>query len=327
MIACDLEYATTITPETLIFTMRHFITEIRKLDGSDYPPKTLYQIVLCVQFHLETLGFSWKIIDDDMFKEIRFTLDNVMKMRTVAGVGITVRKADIITKTDEDILWSKGVLGTDCPEQLLNTVLYVVGLNCALRAGKEHRKLRSIPFSSQFTFMHDDQGTRFIRYQEDIGLKTNKGVLKHRKLDPKIVDIYPINTKRCPVGIIEKYLSLLPTGRVTQAFYLQPLKFYYDTCWYQDSPVGINKLQKVVKVICERGGLPGYYTNHSLRAAAATRPYQENFDEQVIAEVTGHRSNVIRTYKRTCSGQRKSATYCLNSKVSDACDNSENASK
>ena len=131
MVGCDLEYFITITVDSLIFAMRRFITEVRKLDGSDFPPKTLYQIVLCVQFHLETLGFNWKIIDEETFKEIRFTLDNVMKMRTSLGVGISVKKADIITKMDEDILWSKGVLGTDSPEKLLFTVLYVVGLNCA----------------------------------------------------------------------------------------------------------------------------------------------------------------------------------------------------
>ena len=151
VVECDLEYRNTITPESLVFAMQRFVTEIRKLDGSDYPPKNLYQIVLCVQFHLETLGFTWKLLDQDMFKEIRFTLDNVMKIQTSCGVGVTVKKADIITKTDEDILWNKRVLGVDNPEQLLYTVLYVIGLNCALRAGKEHRNLRSV--NSMFTCM------------------------------------------------------------------------------------------------------------------------------------------------------------------------------
>ena len=64
-----------------------------------------------------------------------------MKECTSAGLGITVRKADIITKMDEDILWHTGILGTENPEQLMHTVLYLVGLYCALRAGKEHRNL------------------------------------------------------------------------------------------------------------------------------------------------------------------------------------------
>ena len=142
VIKCDLENFHTINVEDLAFGLRRFVTEVRKLDGTDFPAKTLYQIVLCVQFHLETKGIIWRLLDDDCFSDLKFTLDNVMKQRTSAGIGISVRKADVISKTDEDILWSRGVLGTDDPEQLLNTVVYIVGLHCAWRAGKEHRFLR-----------------------------------------------------------------------------------------------------------------------------------------------------------------------------------------
>ena len=112
--------------------MKHFITEIRKLDGSDFPAKTLYQIVVCLQFHLEGMGFTWKLLDDKVFTEVRFTLDNVMKEHVSCGIGIRVRKADIITLVDEDYLWQSGILGSENPQQLLETVVYLVGLNCAL---------------------------------------------------------------------------------------------------------------------------------------------------------------------------------------------------
>ena len=306
IIECDLENVSTISESSLLIGMTKFITEVRKLDGSDFPPKTLYQIVICVQFHLETLGYTWRLIDDKMFTDLRFTLDNLMKMRTSLGIGINVRKADVISKTDEDILWCRNVLGTQNPEQLLHTVLYVVGLSCALCAGKEHRSLRSIPFNSQFIWLTDDNGSYFLRYKEDIGLKTNKGGLKHRKFDVKEVDVFPKpSSDRCAVAIIMKYMSLLPVERKCSAFYLQPLHNFTDNCWYQDKPVGVNKLQSIVKVIAEKGGLPGYYTNHSLRATAATRLYQGQFDEQVIQELTGHRSLAVRSNKRTSSEQRK----------------------
>ena len=197
--------------------------------------------------------------------------------------------------------------------------MYLIGLNCALRAGKEHRVLRSIPFDSQFEWVRDEKlHVYFLRYTEDIGLKTNKGGIKHQKLDPKIVDVYPSNSYRCPVRIIGMYLSLLPQDRKCNAFYLQPKKNFNCNCWYEDRPVGVNKLQKVVKVICEKGSLPGYYTNHSLRASAATRLYHNNCDEQLIQEITGHRSLAVRSYKCTCQGQRKYASYCVNGGVSSA---------
>ena len=37
-----------ITRESLIFAMSRFITEVKKVDGSEYPGKTLYDIVICV---------------------------------------------------------------------------------------------------------------------------------------------------------------------------------------------------------------------------------------------------------------------------------------
>ena len=192
-------------------------------------------------------------------------------------------------------------------------MVYIVGLHCALRAGKEHRCLHSIPFQSQFQWVREDcNGHFYLRYTEDLGLKTNKGGLKHRQIEAKTVDVYPVPISyRCPVRIIGFYLSVLPQNRTTNAFYLQPLKHFTPTCWFQDSPVGINKLQKTVKVIAEKGGLPGFYTNHSLRATAATRLYHNNLDEQLIQEITGHRSNAVRSYKRTCQDQRKFASKCL----------------
>ena len=53
-IHCDLDDVNSITVENLIFAMCRFITEVKNLDGSDFPPKTLYEIVVCVQFYLET---------------------------------------------------------------------------------------------------------------------------------------------------------------------------------------------------------------------------------------------------------------------------------
>ena len=93
-----------------------------------------------------------------------------------------------------------GFLGTHSPDVLLNTVVFIMGKGFELHAGKEHQALRSQPFRSQFLSFHDDDGQIFIRYNEEIGLKTNKGWIKHRKIDPKEVDLYPIeNPDRCPV--------------------------------------------------------------------------------------------------------------------------------
>ena len=59
---------------------------------------------------------------------------------------------------DEDLFWSLGLLGINSPSVLLNTVVFVLGMSCGLRAGEEHRSLHSTPFNSQFEFCYDNTG-------------------------------------------------------------------------------------------------------------------------------------------------------------------------
>ena len=238
-------------------------------------PCTMYDIVICMQFWLESNGLGWKLISDDMFSNVKFTLDNIMKMRYEAGVGQKVRQAQIIGIEEEEILWNLGLLGTSSPEVLLNTLVYMIGLHCALRAGKEHRVLRSLPFNSQFKYIYEPSGEMYVRFTEDGGMKTNKGGLKHRKFEPKVVDIYPAqNSDRCPIGILSKYLSLLPCNRKCKSLYLQPKKKFTANEWFLDRPVGINTLRDTIKDICKKAGFPGFYSNHSLRSSSATRMYR-----------------------------------------------------
>ena len=113
------------------------------------------------------------------------------------------------------------------------------------------------------------------------------------------------------------YLSKLPKNRVTQAFYLQPRKKFTVNSWYLDKPVGENTLRDTIKSICQKAALPGYYTNQSLRSSSATRMYRGGVEEQMIQEITGHHSNAVRSYKRTCEKQRKitSQIICGDSNV------------
>ena len=75
--------------------------------------------------------------------------------------------------------------------------------------------------------------------------------------------------------------------------------------WYKRVRVGINPLKKMMPTISERAGLAVRYTNHSLRATAATRMFASGIPEKVVAEVTRHRSlKALRTYERTSEDQQ-----------------------
>ena len=113
----------------------------------------------------------------------------------------------------------------------------------------------------------------------------------------------------CSSSITQKFL----VKRKCSALYLRPLARprKCDGAWFADRAMGINALQSVVKDLCARGGLEGFYTNHSLRATSATRMYNANVQEQVIQEVTGHRSLAVRGYKKTSISQKRTASEAL----------------
>ena len=221
-ITCDLRDINSIEKENLCLALRQFITEVRKLDGQHFPGKTLYEIIVSVQMHLETFGLTWKLIDGNNFTSLKFTLDIVMKQRASSGIGFSVRQAQVLSFSAEDFLWCNGFLGTSNPKQLLNTVVFILGMSCALRAGKEHRSLRSFGFDSQLSWHMDSNGNRYFTYHEDLGLKTNKGGIKHRKISQKVVNVYQSgNRSRCPIRILYVYFCKLPVNRTCPALYLR----------------------------------------------------------------------------------------------------------
>ena len=60
-----------------------------------------------------------------------------------------------------------------------------------------------------------------------------------------------------------------------------------------------NPLGNTVKRLCEKAGLSGYFTNHSLRATCTTRLFENNVDEQLIMQRTGHSTTSgVCLYKR-----------------------------
>ena len=50
-------------------------------------------------------------------------------------------------------------------------------------------------------------------------------------------------------------------------------------------------------------GEEGYYTNHSLRATAVSRLFQNDVDDKLIKGVTSHRSDALQGYKRETEEQ------------------------
>ncbi len=279
-----------------------FLSDVKRADGSEYPGKTLYLLLIMIQLHLKKSGLDWKLLDDKEFLLVRNTLDNLMKDRACSRVGIE-KKFDPITVENEEELWSQGLLGSDSPKQLRETVMYLVSLSFTLRGGgKEQRSLRCPPYDPQITVQSRADGTKFLEYCEDLQSKSNQGGLATRKWQPKVVKaLGNSDPSRNIVLLYDKYVLLLPPDPKCNALYkyeLPPGKVTAHT-WYQDCPLGVNAVAKVINTLMTRAGIPGRFTNHSLCVTAATRMFNTGVEEQVVKECTGHKSDAIRAYKRT----------------------------
>ena len=112
----------------------------------------------------------FKDADFDGFKR---TLDGEMKRLRSTGLGVRPKRAEPITVNEENLMWEKGLLGSDSPQVLLHTMVYLCGLNFALRSGQEHRDLQL----SQIELVEHTDQPPYLVYTENIS-KNNRGGLE-----------------------------------------------------------------------------------------------------------------------------------------------------
>ena len=198
-------------PADLAYWLGKFVLEVRKKDGSEYPPKSLYALVCCFKRFYEVNGIHGVNplnIGDATFGNFRASLDAEMKRLHGEGFGTRSKQAEPTTPDEECLLWTSGQLGTHSATALLNTVYYY---NCkvfGLRGYDEHRNLKC----SQFQKKLDEKGRVYIEYT-DYGNKTNRGGLRHMKVENKSVRQYEnvADPDHCVVNLFVKYFDFIPS--------------------------------------------------------------------------------------------------------------------
>ena len=86
------------------FSMCKFLAEVWKLNGDEYPGKTVYHMVVSIQKHVVTKGKKWKLIESSNFGKLRNVLDNLMKERAQNNIGMIKHQAGMITSNIENEL-------------------------------------------------------------------------------------------------------------------------------------------------------------------------------------------------------------------------------
>ncbi len=237
-------------------------------------------------------------------------------MKSLSKVGKITKKekAEPFTLEEENYMWDSGVLGQDNPEQLLNTLLYILGVHLSLHAVEEHKGLKT-GYYSQIKVKYDKQREcKFLEYTESRS-KNHQGGICNFNHKPKVVYAYANkdNPARCVLNLYTKYLALRPTHdpKCSYDLYLHPLKHYSEHIWYSCQPLGINTLQHVVLKLANCANLRGKHTNHSLRATGPTRMYETGMDDKLVCNLTGHCSNAVLEYKHTSKEMKNHVSQVL----------------
>ena len=152
-------------------------------------------------------------------------------------------------------------------------------------------------------------------YTEDTVTKTNDGGLNSMRNEHKVRWIHPLDDPvRCPVRLIDKYMSLCPPVTMKSMkpnFYLRSLEKYNPAQWYSTQVLGLQKIMKTVKDMLKSCDLDGFFTNHSLRRTGTSRLFQAGVDRKLVKEYSGHRSEALDQYQITSEKQKEMISNIL----------------
>ena len=115
---------------------------------------------------------------------------------------------------------------------------------------------RNLEWKRDVRLIHTDSGDGLL--YTNMYCKNYQGGLNHKHVKAKEVKAFPNkeHPERCFVMLYkehaERRLHITNTS-----YYLKPMDNFTDKKWYCNSPVGHNILSKMVKNICEMGGLCG----------------------------------------------------------------------
>ena len=92
-----------------------FVLEVRRQDGKEYPPNTLYQICCGILRYVREMGPDMDIFRQPAFSGFQKTLDSEMKRPKSCGKGSVPKRAEPISLEEENSLWEQGLLGDHSP--------------------------------------------------------------------------------------------------------------------------------------------------------------------------------------------------------------------
>ena len=115
-------------PEALDRGLSIFIAEVRRVDGDQYPPRTIHQLLSGILQYMRSCSCDTPNVLDRRVKCIQGACEVAFRKE---GFGTSVRHAAVITVEEEDQLWELRLMNITTPKGLQRAVFTMWG-KCAV---------------------------------------------------------------------------------------------------------------------------------------------------------------------------------------------------
>ncbi|XP_038277825.1 zinc finger MYM-type protein 2 isoform X8 [Dermochelys coriacea] len=242
------------TVAELNYGLARFVNEIRRPNGENYTPDSIYYLCLGIQEYLYGNNRKDNIFINPSYQTFEQELNKILK----SWQPSILPDGSIFSRVEEDYLWRIKQLGSHSPFALLNTLFYFNTKYFGLKTVEQHLRLS---FGTVFRQWKKNPRTMdskaCLRYQvsslcgADSEDKITTGKRKHEDDEPVFEQIENTsNPARCPVKMFECYLSKSPQNlnQRMDVFYLQPeCSVSSDSpVWYTSTSLDRNTLEHML---------------------------------------------------------------------------------
>ncbi|KAI5644842.1 glutamine-rich protein 1 [Phthorimaea operculella] len=239
-----------LTADELNYSLCLFVKEVRKPNGSEYAPDTIYYLVLGIQQYLFENGRIDNIFTDPYYEKFTDCLDEVARKFSV----LYNDSQYIVTRVEEEHLWESKQLGAHSPHVLLSTLMFFNTKHFNLVTVDEHMQLSFSHIMKHWKRNPNQPGQAKIPGSRNVLLRfyPPQSALEANSRKKKVYEQQENeeNPLRCPVKLYEFYISKCPESVRTRndVFYLQPERSCVpdSPVWYSTQPLSRAALAKML---------------------------------------------------------------------------------
>ncbi|CAH0402350.1 unnamed protein product [Chilo suppressalis] len=239
-----------LTADELNYSLCLFVKEVRKPNGSEYAPDTIYYLVLGIQQYLFENGRIDNIFTDPYYEKFTDCLDEVARKFSV----LYNDSQYIVTRVEEEHLWESKQLGAHSPHVLLSTLMFFNTKHFNLVTVDEHMQLSFSHIMKHWKRNPNQPGQTKVPGSRNVLLRfyPPQSALEANSRKKKVYEQQENeeNPLRCPVKLYEFYISKCPESVRTRndVFYLQPERSCVpdSPVWYSTQPLSRAALAKML---------------------------------------------------------------------------------